>query len=134
MARRADSFDHPRHAFIANMEIKTFKNSTAKKQPAICRSGRVSTKLGAGCQPSHTTHHAAARLEIFCQHLFSFKNGPRALYHSTCPAQPPWATPHLSHFQKVCLKDHLAEAVADFFPALGRLQRTESASRSRGIP
>jgi hypothetical protein len=29
----------------------------------------------------------------------------------------------LSHFQKVCLKDHLAEAVADFFPALGRLQK-----------
>jgi len=42
--------------------------------------------------------------------------------------------PHLSHFEKVCLKDSLAEAVTDFLPTLGRLHRTYSSSRSsRGI-
>jgi hypothetical protein len=64
---------------------------------------------------------------------FSVGSAPRERCHNTAPAQPPWATPHLSHFQKVCLKDRLAKAVTDFFSAPGRLHRSESASRSRGI-
>ncbi len=92
-----------------------------------CRSARVSTKPSASCQPPHGLRHTRKLQKISLLGIPFSAEQPRL--HASArrrnkagSAQPSWATPHLSHFQKVCSMGCPTEAIMSFRANQERLQ------------